>query len=77
MGTRSRRKAGRFQVEALEVRWTPGGLVGGAFPSASVCHIGEEIPQVQVAPVSSLGGPSGGVLGDAVPGIGEEIPQRA
>ena len=43
----------------------------------AACHIGEEIPQVQVTPVSPLGGPSGGVLGDAEPGIGEEIPQRA
>jgi hypothetical protein len=39
------------------------------------CHIGEEIPQVHVAP-SLLGGASGGVLGDAAGGIGEEIPQR-
>jgi hypothetical protein len=74
----SKRSARRFQVEALEGRWTPGGLSGGAvIPSGAACHIGEEIPQVQVSPVSPLGGPSGGVLGDAEPGIGEEIPQRA
>jgi hypothetical protein len=76
MGTR-KRTAGRFQVEALEGRWTPGGVSGGVLVSGAVCHIGEEIPQVQVAPVAPLGGPSGGVLGDAEPGIGEEIPQRA
>jgi hypothetical protein len=49
MGTR-KRTAGRFQVEALETRWTPGGLAGGVFPSVAACHIGEEIPQVHVAP---------------------------
>jgi hypothetical protein len=83
MGTR-KRTAGRFQVEALETRWTPGGSPGGVLAPGAACHIGEEIPQVQVAPlggspggVLALGGPSGGVLGDAAPGIGEEIPQRA
>ena len=77
MSTRNRRKAGRLHVEALEGRWTPGGLSGGMIASGAACHIGEEIPQVQAAHVSPLGGPSGGVLGDAEPGIGEEIPQRA
>ena len=77
MGTRNRRAAGRFQVEALEGRWTPGGAPGGVLVYGAACHIGEEIPQVQVSHVSPLGGPSGGVLGDAGPGIGEEIPQRA
>jgi hypothetical protein len=45
--------------------------------SGAACHIGEEIPQVRVALVAPLGGPSGGVLGDAEPGIGAEIPQQA
>jgi hypothetical protein len=77
MGPR-KRTAGRFQVEALEARWTPGGVpVGMVTGSALARGSGEEIPQVQVAHVSPLGGPSGGVLGDAEPGIGEEIPQRA
>jgi hypothetical protein len=63
MGTRNQRTARRFQVEALETRWTPGGLSGGvlgehgAASQVQVAHIGEEIPQVQVAH------------------IGEEIPQ--
>jgi hypothetical protein len=69
MGTR-KRKAGRLQVEALEARWTPGGLSGGVLGD---CHIGEEIPQVRVAHVVPLAGVSGGVLGDCH--IGEEIPQ--
>jgi hypothetical protein len=48
MGTRHRRTAGRFQVEAMEIRWTPSGGLGG------VAHIGEGIPQVQVVrPVAS------------------------
>ena len=48
MGTR-KRTAGRFQVEALEGRWTPGGSPGGVLDHGAACHIGEEIPQVQVA----------------------------
>jgi hypothetical protein len=76
MGTRQR-TAGRFQVEALEGRWAPAGVSGGLLGDRMTCHIGEEIPQVQVALVSPLGGPSGGVLGDAEPGIGAEIPQQA
>jgi hypothetical protein len=77
MGTRNKRTARRFQVEALETRWTPGGAPGGVLRDALTRPTGEEIPQVQVTPVSPLGGLSGGVLGDATPGIGEEIPQRA
>ena len=50
MGTRNR-TAGRFQVEALETRWTPGGGSGGVLHGAA-CHIGEEIPQVQVVSVA-------------------------
>jgi hypothetical protein len=73
MGTRNKRTARRFQVEALETRWTPGGPSGGVLGSVVACHIGEEIPQVQVAHVVPLGGPSGGVLGECH--IGEEIPQ--
>ena len=29
MGSRNKRTAGRFQVETLETRWTPGGAAGG------------------------------------------------
>jgi hypothetical protein len=50
MATRERR-ARRFQVEALETRWTPGGGSGGVLHGAA-CHIGEEIPQVQVVSVA-------------------------
>jgi hypothetical protein len=39
-------------------------------------HIGEEIPQVQVAHVFPLGGAKAGVIHAAM-GIGEEIPQRS
>ena len=68
-----RRTAGRFQIEALETRWTPGGAGGGVvMVSGAACHIGEEIPQVQVSPLGGAsggvlpqGGLSGGVLGDA------------
>ena len=73
MGTR-KRMARQFQVEAMEPRWTPGGSPGGVLNYGAACHIGEEIPQVRVALVAPLGGPSGGVNGDAA-GIGEEIPQ--
>ena len=51
MGTR-KRPAGRLQVEALEARWTPGGMSGGVLGDRATCHIGEEIPQVHVAPVA-------------------------
>jgi hypothetical protein len=65
----------RFQVEALEARWTPGGMSGGVLGDRATCHIGEEIPQVRVAHVVPLGGVSGGVLGDRMtsgskPGVG-------
>ena len=68
MGTR-KRTVRQFQVEAMEPRWTPGGSPGGALGDAF--HIGEEIPQVQVAHI-----------GEEIPQvqvahIGEEIPQRA
>jgi hypothetical protein len=49
MATRERR-ARRFQVEALETRWTPGGQPGGVLGDAMTRHIGEEIPQVHVVP---------------------------
>ena len=70
MTTRDRRKAGRFQIEAQETRWTPGGLAGGVVVPGAACHIGEEIPQVQVAPVSPLGGSPGGVLAQGGPSGG-------
>jgi hypothetical protein len=55
-----RQTARRFQIEALETRWTPGGAGGGVVMIyGAACHIGEEIPQVQVAP---QGGAPGGVL---------------
>jgi hypothetical protein len=56
MGTRHQRTARRFQVEALEGRLAPSGPsgCGGDISKARVlyhgaAHIGEEIPQVQVA----------------------------
>jgi hypothetical protein len=52
MGTRNKRTARRFQVEALETRWTPGGASGAVLLSGTVHHIGEEIPKLQVAPVA-------------------------
>jgi hypothetical protein len=61
MGTR-KRTARQFQVEAMEPRWTPGGLSGGVVCVGAACHIGEEIPQVHVAPLaygSKLGIASG------------------
>ena len=63
MGTRKRTER-RLQVEALEGRLAPGAGGGGVVLVATPRGLGEEIPQVQVAPVSPLGGPSGGVLGD-------------
>jgi hypothetical protein len=63
MGTRNKRTARQFQLEAMEPRWTPGGSPGGVLGDRMI-HIGEEIPQVQVAHVVPLGGASGGVLGD-------------
>jgi hypothetical protein len=66
MGTRNQRTARRFQVEALEIRWTPSGVSGGGL-AYGAAHIGEEIPQVQVAHI-----------GEEIPQvahIGEEIPQ--
>ena len=76
MRTRNRRTAGRFQVEALETRWTPGGGSGGVLAPAVAGHIGEEIPQVQVAPLGDGGGITGG--SDPTPlggrgGIGGEV----
>jgi hypothetical protein len=55
MGTR-KRTAGRFQVEALETRWTPGGSPSGVLVYGAMCHIGEEIPQVQVTPSAATAG---------------------
>jgi hypothetical protein len=71
-----RRTAGRFQIEALETRWTPGGGGGGVVMACgAACHIGEEIPQVQVAPLGGGGGMTGGSdptpLGGKVGGSGE------
>ena len=36
MGTR-KRTAGRLQVEALEARWTPGGMSGGVLGDRMTC----------------------------------------
>ena len=55
MGTH-KRTARRFQVEALEGRWAPGGVSGGVLASSLTRHIGEEIPQAQVAPLRAPGG---------------------
>jgi hypothetical protein len=75
MGTR-KRTARQFQVESMEPRWAPGGMSGGVLGDRMTRHIGEEIPQVQVAHVVPLGGASGGALGDRMTcHIGEEIPQ--
>jgi hypothetical protein len=51
MSTRTKRTRRRFQVEALEARWTPGGCPGGVLGDA-MCHIGEKIHQVHVAPAT-------------------------
>jgi hypothetical protein len=62
MGTRNKRTAGRFQVETLESRWTPGGVPGGVVGNVygAACHIGEEIPQqAQVVPLAA---PQGGAV---------------
>jgi hypothetical protein len=67
MGTR-RRTARRFQVEALEARWTPGGQPGGVLGDTITRSSGEEIPQVHVAP--ALYGSNtirGGQEGNATP----------
>jgi hypothetical protein len=90
MSTR-KRTARRFQVEAMETRVTPGGASGGGVLAGMTCHIGEEIPQIQVAHVETLKGPSGGtqvahvetlkgpsggtLLAGMTCHIGEEIPQ--
>src|SRR5262245_49930542 len=55
MGTRDTRRAGRFQVEALEARWTPGGAGG---------H-GGDIPRIYLAPHQAhVALPEGGLGGD-------------
>jgi hypothetical protein len=73
MRTQKRRER-RFQLESLEGRLAPGGVPGGVvMVYGAACHIGEEIPQVHVAPLA-IGGASGGSL-HAVSHIGEEIPQ--
>src|SRR4029079_4218474 len=74
MSTYKRRER-RFQVESLECRLAPGGAPGGVLINGVTRSIGEEIPQVHVAPLA-MGGASGGVI-HAVRGVGEEIPQRA
>ena len=68
---RRKRTAGRFQVEALEAHLAPGGVSGGVLRDGLTRGVGEEIPQVQVAPVARAGADVG------VLHIGEEIPQRA
>jgi hypothetical protein len=79
MGPRNRRAAGRFQIEALEARWTPGGMSGGVLGDALTRPTGKEAPPAQVVPMVK-GGAGGGVIGLAprgalACGIGEEIPQ--
>jgi hypothetical protein len=59
MGTRNKRTVGRFQVEALETRWTPSGSPGAVLVYGAACHIGGETPQVQVAPLGGGGGMTG------------------
>jgi hypothetical protein len=51
-------------------------MSGGVLGDRMTCHIGEEIPQVQVVHVIPLGGAKGGVVHVEM-AIGEEIPQRA
>ena len=51
MSTRTKRTARQFQVEALERRLAPGGQPGGVLGDA-MCHIGEKIHQVHVAPAT-------------------------
>ena len=74
MGTR-KRTAGRFLVEALEGRWAPTGLAGETIGTAMIRLSGEQIPQVQVAPLGGGGGMTGGFdptpLGGKVGGSGE------
>jgi hypothetical protein len=53
MATRERR-ARRFQVEALETRWTPGGSPGGVLGDALTRPTGKEVPPVQVVPVADF-----------------------
>jgi hypothetical protein len=55
MGARKRTDR-RFGVEALEGRWTPGSPSGGVLASSLTRHIGDEIPQAQVAPLRAPGG---------------------
>jgi hypothetical protein len=75
MGMR-KRTAGRFQVEALEARWTPGGPSGGVLGDRMTCHIGEEIPQVQVAPLAT-GGAGGGALCGVVASAVQKVRESA
>jgi hypothetical protein len=72
MSTQKRREQ-RFHLESLEGRLAPGGSPGGVLGDRFTPSIGEEIPQVHVAPMA-MGGASGGVI-HAVAHIGEEIPQ--
>jgi hypothetical protein len=54
MSVRKRTKT-QLQIEAMEPRWTPGGVSGGVLGDRlSSCHIGEEIPQTPVAHVVPL-----------------------
>ena len=66
MATRERR-ARRFQVEALETRWTPGGQPGGVLGDALTRPTGKEVPPVQVAPVAD--GAKPGVASGANAGV--------
>jgi hypothetical protein len=65
--SRYKRTARRFQLEALEGRWAPGGLSGGVLGDRMTPCTGEEIPTAPVAHVVPLvkGGAGGGVIGVA------------
>ena len=66
MATRERR-ARRFQVEALETRWTPGGQPGGVLGDALTRPTGKEVPPVQVAPVAH--GSKPGIISSSNAGV--------
>jgi hypothetical protein len=70
MGSRNQRTARRFQVEALETRWTPGGASGGMLVYGAACHNGEEIPQVHVVLLGGRTGSGGEVAPTPCGGAG-------
>jgi hypothetical protein len=62
------RKARRFQLEAMEPRWAPGGMPGGVLAGGGTHNTSAEISQAHVDP-SPSGGAPGGVLGGAPGGV--------